>query len=385
MSPQNKVNGECKSDNFEFTPLYKACEQGQESQAALLLRGDADVNFCEHNGLNPLLIACQKNHYKIVELLLCKKADINVLNNDGLSPLLLACVNRHSTIVRLLLDNNADVNLCEKNGFSPLLIACRDGLAEIVQLLLSKQADINLSNRDGFNPLSIASFNGQNDVISLLIEKGANVNLSSKTELSPLFYACQRGHEKTAEILIENGAHVDFPQMLETKVLNGPFSFLLRGCNDMLQIFIDKDTNILDGYSLRPLEIAILSKHGNTVKLLLEKGANANLPSWMGCTPLHWSLLVKDEIIINHLLQNGAVVNMFSFDNTPLLMASCSGDENIVSLLLSKAVDININSQCEASPLHAACIRGHYGVVNVFSKRGISLTSAIQINNLFYI
>ena len=78
-----------------------------------------------------------------------------------------------------------------------------------------------------------------------------------------------------------------------------------------------------DGYQRASLHWACLSGHLKDVKLLLDTGeADAGLPDWFGCTPVHYAVRSKDRILELLLESNSAKVNMKDPNGlTPLRMA----------------------------------------------------------------
>ena len=64
--------------------LYKACQNGHESNAQFLLNSGADVNLCEKEGASPLYKACQNVHESNAQFLLNSGAGINLCQKEGL-------------------------------------------------------------------------------------------------------------------------------------------------------------------------------------------------------------------------------------------------------------------------------------------------------------
>nr|XP_022306072.1 uncharacterized protein LOC111112665 isoform X3 [Crassostrea virginica] len=191
------------------SPLHKACQNGYESTAKLLLDNKAVVNLCDNNGNSPLLAACHNGHESTAKLLLANGADVNLCNKNGWFSLLIACFNGDESTANLLLANDADVNLCNKSGNSPLYKACYYGHESTAKRLLVNGADVNLCDKNGDSPLSAACYNGHENTAELLLVNDADVNLCNNSGKSPLFKACYNGHESTAKLLLVNGADLN--------------------------------------------------------------------------------------------------------------------------------------------------------------------------------
>jgi ankyrin repeat protein len=113
-----------------------------------------------------------------------------------------------------------------------------------------------------------------------------------------------------------------------------------------------------DGFT--PLGLASFFKRREVVKVLLERGANANLPSRdQGFAPLHSAVATdagaSDRDIVRLLLEAGADANAKSGEGgTPLHSAAFTGDVEIAELLLANAADPNATDATMRTPLDIA-------------------------------
>ena len=230
------------------TPLLAAARQGDADIAQLLLRYGADVNALDKNHVSPLLVAARQGHAAIVKPLLDHGADVNALDKNHVSPLLVAARQGHAAIVKPLLDHGADVNALDKNHVSPLLVAARQGHAAIVKPLLDHGADVNALDKNHVSPLHMAAARqyANADIVQLLLRYGADVNALDKNHVSPLIVAVAENNLDCTRMLL--------PLTSETII------------------------NAHDGEGRTPLSITAGRGDDETVKLLLNAGADPNNP-----------------------------------------------------------------------------------------------------------
>ncbi|CAC5366237.1 unnamed protein product [Mytilus coruscus] len=179
---KNRANVNQRSKT-NISPLYKACQIGNEYIVGRLVDADAKVNLQSDDGssplganinaadkfeFTPLHIACREKHERIVRFLIEYNANVNAVNRQKESPLYIFCMHESLRIVELLLEKNADVNLCEEQRNSPLHAACRKGNKQIVQLLLDKKADKHKRNNAGKTPFDVVQGIECDQIIELL-------------------------------------------------------------------------------------------------------------------------------------------------------------------------------------------------------------------------
>jgi len=107
--------------------------------------------------------------------------------------------------------------------------------------------------------------------------------------------ATKTGEAERLGVLCFNGEALRLEAMLEhlkrTKQLSRVINRTLQGLGGQL--------------AAPPLHVAIAKGHIETVRVLLEYGADPNLKDPQGWTPLHWALHVASSITIVHMLLEG--------------------------------------------------------------------------------
>lgn len=177
-------------------------------------------------------------------------------------------------MVQLLLDAGADIN--DANGWA-LQTAAAEGHYEIVQELINRGAEVNActqnANFAAGTALQGACESSKSDIVSLLLEKGANPNLGLGTDSPPILAACQRGEAHILEMLVNAKADVD--------VFGG----------------YDSSTPLINAAAYLPKE---------SLQVLLNAGADINLPDNDGDTALIVAAARGDVEAVTFLLDNGA-------------------------------------------------------------------------------
>ena len=126
---------------------------------------------------------------------------------------------------------------------------------------------------------------------------------------------------------------------------------------------------------------------GNYKKVfnLLNQGAKVNVRLDRNLTPLHLAVSGKPSKsktdITTLLLEHGAQVNVYMKDKgaTPLHLAACGGNSEIVELLLSHGAEINSRDKEDATPLHMAVQFGKMDVVVLLLDHGADVNASSKV------
>ena len=250
-------------------------ESGNRKAAMESIRAGADVNAAQPDGTRPVQWAVYKVDYELLAALIAKKANVNVKNEFGSTPMAEAAELADARMVKMLLDAGA-----EPEG----------------------------SNADGQTALMIAIKTGEIPVVDMLIKAGANVNTVEKFhKQTPLMWAAaaQKNAGPMVKLLLAKGADVkpralytDWPSQItnepraQYRPVGGLTALLYAardGCYECVDALIGAgaDVNIPTPEGVTPLMLAIDNDRNDVAKLLLDRGANPNLWDWWGRTPLY--------------------------------------------------------------------------------------------------
>ncbi|MES2530232.1 MAG: ankyrin repeat domain-containing protein [Pseudomonadota bacterium] len=155
--------------------------------------------------------------------------------------------------IRNLLNRGFDPNTRDERGQTGLLIALREPSPKVIDVLLSSpQTDVNARNASDESPLMLAAIKGQSDLVDKLLTRDAAVN---KPGWTPLHYAASSGQLSIMKTLLDKYAFID------AQSPNGT----------------------------TPLMMAAMYGSSESVKLLIEEGADPLMKNELGMTALSFA------------------------------------------------------------------------------------------------
>jgi ankyrin repeat protein len=182
---------------------------------------------------------------------------------------------------------------------------------------------------------------------------------------SPLMLALYMGRRDLAELMLAHGRQPDGAEAAALGDME-----LLRAALDAEPGLITRFTH--DGWTL--LHLAGFFGHADAVRLLLERGSDANALSinQMRNTPLHAGLSGPMGIDgVRLLVEAGADVNARQHGGfTPMHSAANRGAIEIIDLLLDRGADPDAAAEDGRRPIDFARERGHAAAVEHLRARG---------------
>ncbi|WP_257447816.1 ankyrin repeat domain-containing protein [Archangium lipolyticum] len=128
------------------------------------------------------------------------------------------------------------------------------------------------------------------------------------------------------------------------------------------------------------LHIAVARGDTHTVDRQLDAGVPLTVWARDGLTPLHWALVSRQgTAMLEHLLTKGSPVDVRSVEGaTPLMNATQSGRDELLSWLLDHGADPNAVDARGFTALHRAAEMGHLECVRILLARGARPDPAAQ-------
>jgi ankyrin repeat protein len=327
------------------------------------------------NGFTAIMVAAGKGSLDVIELLLARGADVNLANNEGLTALMQAIRHgREKTVTRLL---RAGANLEDREmryGVTALMIAARSDNPDIVSSLINKGANINArDSKRGLTSLHLAL--GSNALRSTIIAGellvgGADVNKPAHDGFTPLMAAVDSGTEEKMMLVLSEKPDINAATEGGRTALSLAAGVGRPGMVRQLLAAGAKAASADD--QVLPLMEAVRSGSEDTVKLIIDAGADLDRPERSGKTPLIEAVLGGHDELVRLLLERGAKADRRNAKDgtTALMWAANTGRKSYVELLLKHGANPALKANDGWTADRAAEMAGHPDIARML-ERGI--------------
>src|SRR5215813_4942084 len=250
-------------------------EAGNRKAALDRIRTGADVNEAQTDGTRPIHWAVYRVDYELLGALIAKKANVNVKNEFGSTPIAEAANLADTRMVKMLLDAGAEPEGANADGQTALMLAIKTGDVAVVDMLIKAGANVNTVEKfHKQTPLMWAAAAPRNAgaIVKLLLAKGADV--------------------KPRALYTDWPSQITSEPRAQYRPVGGLTALLYAardGCYGCVEALLGAgaDVNMPTPEGVTPLMLALDNDHNDVAKLLLDRGANPQLWDWWGRTALY--------------------------------------------------------------------------------------------------
>jgi ankyrin repeat protein len=354
-------------NSFGSTPLAEAVKVAQVDIVEMLLEAGASPESANLDGQTALMLAARSGSIEIARLLVEHGANVNAREAwRNQSALMWAADGRFAELTQYLVQQGADVTARAAindwdsqitsepraqyrptGGLTPLIYAARSGCLGCINAILDAGEAVDRPTPDGVTALMIAIDNYEFDAADLLLNRGANPHYSDWWGRTALYLAVDMKTYIPRSVkggLVGNGDEDTIPgatasgnttamQIIERLIdagveVNAQLNMHRVGRGGNSQRFTDDTLTV----GATPLLRAAIKHDHETMRLLLEHGAEVDLPNVMGVTPL----MAAASIGVRDI--NFGANRSPAFDSDPLIQDKAIES---IEILLAAGADIN--------------------------------------------
>ncbi|MCC6444967.1 MAG: sigma-70 family RNA polymerase sigma factor [Armatimonadetes bacterium] len=275
-------------EGSDIWEMVSAAIAGDASKIRELLARDPALASCEYWYTQPIHFAVREGHVEAARALLAAGADPAYRSLYGNDSLLTIALDRGHKGVAQLLEESLEERFRSSGKDLEIHQAVSDGdLERVKSLTVSEKSLVHIGDSGGRTPLHRAVEAGRLDIVSFLLDSGAEIDAASGQGggygtfgFKPIDLAIwrntwsRRGNFLLAGYLLARGAAYTIT--------------IAAAAGDLERVRLLLDANPASANESqpsgkRPLSAAAEHGHREIVRLLLERGANPNLPESRAC------------------------------------------------------------------------------------------------------
>ncbi|XP_011915001.1 PREDICTED: ankyrin repeat and SOCS box protein 14 isoform X3 [Cercocebus atys] len=370
----------------DYKKIVETIEKGKEDALSHLTKYHSAFGEADEIGWIPLHKAAVQLNKKILEITL-SASDPSLweqTTHNGETPLFLAVSNCLLENATFLLLNGCNPNAKNFEGNSPLLTAVLRDSYDMAALLINYGADVNLRCANERTALHEAAKLGREDMVKLMLVSGAHPDPQSTYGFTPLALAAQSGHTEIMEMLLRKGKIFCLVSTL-TKAASG-------GNPDAVALLLEygADANIPKNSGHLPIHVAADRGHLLALKILIPVTDLAAIKQ-SGISPVHCAaagahpqcleLLIQAGFDVNFMLDQRVSKHYDDHRKSALHFAVSNSDLSSVKLLLSAGA---LPNQDPVNCLQIALRMGNYELISLLLRHGANVNYFCRVNPLHF-
>ena len=294
---------------------------------------------------------------------------------------------------KILIEMRRIICLCS-NVEPDIKKAIQKGSNRSVQFLLdNKFVFIDVNNGEDEEYLKMAVRGHHTEIFTYLYSLGCRIHDFQVVNSKPIDYegeifkACQEGKLTSIQWTLLNGEISQY-----TKDSNGNNLLHIAAFYGQLPIVIyliskhNFDPNIRGESNMTALLFACISGYQPIVKYLIEHGADTTLKDDNLNSAIHFAAINGYLLIVKYLIERQYFsVNTKGYLNrTPIHYACMKNHYDIVNYLLSKGADVNAKDDENNTVLHYSAFWSKINIVKLLISKGATLNCKNVFNKLPY-
>ena len=382
----NTIEEVIEYDEDAVSPLVRAILRDNLDEVEALLT--EDVILEPRREAVPLVAAVYRGNFIMIQRLIAAGANLDRYDMSvDMYPLCMAVKQNRPDLVRLLLDAGAS----PKFGMSSLIIAIKQDNFLILQMLLEAGVDPNENMEDDYRAIMDAAFHGNLEMVKLLVAYGADASAWSQGAtaimsaargqhqaiydyLYPLVDAETRRYaDKHGEKELDNARkrQVRLANKIGEKLGEAALFGKLAQVQKLLAS--GADPNIITASGKSPLMLAAMYGHKNVISALLNAGADPNLAGDEeydeGMTALMYiasSFFASNRAeVIKFLVEHGANVDIQNDKGKTALMLAGENTDAVRAL-----IEMGANLDLRDNEGNTAMMSGSWAVQGLLRRAG---------------
>lgn len=362
-----------KFDQMQLTSFLDAAANGDVDVVQDMLRQGMNPNTADYDGRTALMIAAYKGRKDVVLALLFAGADTSLKDARGFDVMIEGARGSREDIIDVLRRSGAKTGISIMLQASLLCKATYEGKLDRLELLLKAGCNPDAHDYDGQTALHVAAAEGSLAAARVLLEAGATLTIKDRWGYTALDVAHKVGAAPLVELLTAQvppdvaavsaeGWRRERTEAALAAARYGDTAALTRLLNRGCPV----DASDYDGRSL--LHVAVHNKQEAVVKQLLAAGADPNVRSSNGSSPLLEAAMAVSPTIQSDLMSAGARLGMPATEEAALLSSVLhAGRHDQLLALLTAGADPAAADYDSRTPLHIAASLGDVGALQLMA------------------